>query len=80
MLPAATNTHALIEVEPKHMDATLLKLEEAGAHIERSETTVFRHGELRWAVDITQEYPGFATDMQAKPALNSVAEGSGFGD
>ena len=71
----------LIEVEPKHMDATLLKLEEAGAHIERSETTVSldMRGNRAKAVDITTvEYPGFATDMQAQfVALNSVAEGSG---
>ena len=69
-----------VEVEPKHMDATLLKLEEAGAQIERTETTITRYaGRRAKAVDITTlEYPGFATDMQAQfVALNSVAEGSG---
>ena len=78
---ATAGSCTLIEVEPKHMDATLLKLEEAGARIERSGTTVSldMRGKRAKAVDITTlEYPGFATDMQAQfVALNSVAEGSG---
>ncbi|MGB0225677.1 MAG: UDP-N-acetylglucosamine 1-carboxyvinyltransferase [Litorivicinaceae bacterium] len=71
----------LTECEPKHMDATLLKLEEAGAQIDRTESTITldMQGRRPTAVDITTvEYPGFATDMQAQfVALNSVAQGSG---
>ena len=78
---ATAGSCTLTEVEPKHMDATLLKLEEAGAQIERTETTISldMQGRRAKAVDITTlEYPGFATDMQAQfVALNSVAEGSG---
>ena len=78
---ATAGSCTLTEVEPKHMDATLLKLEEAGAQIERTETTfsLDMRGRRAKAVDITTlEYPGFATDMQAQfVALNSVAEGSG---
>ncbi len=71
----------LMDCKPKHMDATLLKLEEAGAQIERTDTTISldMKGRRPNAVDITTlEYPGFATDMQAQfVALNTVAEGSG---
>jgi UDP-N-acetylglucosamine 1-carboxyvinyltransferase len=71
----------LTDCEPKHMDATLLKLEEAGAQIERTESTISldMKGQRAKAVDITTvEYPGFATDMQAQfVALNAVADGSG---
>ena len=78
---ATAGSCTLTEVEPKHMDATLLKLEEAGARIERTDTTISldMRGRRAKAVDITTaEYPGFATDMQAQfVALNSAAEGSG---
>jgi len=78
---ATAGSCTLTEVEPKHMDATLLKLEEAGARIERSKTTISldMRGKRAKAVDITTaEYPGFATDMQAQfVALNSGAEGVG---
>ena len=78
---ATAGSCTLTEVEPKHMDATLLKLEEAGARIERTETTISldMRGRRAKAVDITTaEYPGFATDMQAQfVALNSAAKGSG---
>ena len=71
----------LTECQPTHMDATLLKLEEAGARIDRTESTITldMQGRRPTAVDITTvEYPGFATDMQAQfVALNSVAQGSG---
>ena len=63
------------------MDATLLKLVEAGAQIERTASTISldMKGRRPKAVDITTlEYPGFATDMQAQfVALNAIAEGSG---
>lgn len=71
----------LTDCEPEHMEATLVKLEEAGAEITRGDTTVSldMHGKRPKAVDITTlEYPGFATDMQAQfVALNAVAEGVG---
>ena len=71
----------LTDCEPEHMEATLVKLEEAGAKITRGDTTVSldMEGCRPKAVDITTlEYPGFATDMQAQfVALNAVAEGVG---
>lgn len=71
----------LTEVEPSHMDATLMKLEEAGASVscEPRRITLEMHGRRPRAVDIrTLEYPGFATDMQAQfVAMNAVAEGTG---
>lgn len=71
----------LTEVEPSHMDATLMKLEEAGASIacEPRRITLDMHGRRPRAVDIrTLEYPGFATDMQAQfVAMNAVADGTG---
>ena len=70
----------LTNCQPNHMDATLLKLEEAGASIQRDNTSIAldMNGCRSKSVDITTvEYPGFATDMQAQfVALNSVAEGS----
>jgi len=63
------------------MEATLMKLQEAGAKIERGSdyVTLDMHGARAKSVDITTlEYPGFATDMQAQfVALNAVAEGVG---
>jgi UDP-N-acetylglucosamine 1-carboxyvinyltransferase len=71
----------LTEVDPSQMDATLMKLEEAGATIQCGERqfTLDMHGRRPRAVDIrTLEYPGFATDMQAQfVAMNAVAEGTG---
>lgn len=71
----------LTEVDPSQMDATLMKLEEAGATIQCGERqiTLDMHGRRPRAVDIrTREYPGFATDMQAQfVAMNAVAEGTG---
>lgn len=71
----------LTEVDPSQMDATLMKLEEAGAQIqcETRQITLDMQGRRPRAVDIrTLEYPGFATDMQAQfVAMNAVAEGTG---
>lgn len=65
---------------PEHLDAVLLKLEEAGAAIERGKDWVEldMQGRRPRAVDIrTAPYPAFPTDMQAQfCALNAVAEGS----
>ena len=69
----------LTDCQPNHMDATLLKLEEAGASIQRDKTSIAldMNGCRSKSVDITTvEYPGFATDMQAQfVALNAVAKG-----
>ncbi|MEJ5207572.1 MAG: UDP-N-acetylglucosamine 1-carboxyvinyltransferase [Lysobacteraceae bacterium] len=63
------------------LDAVLVKLEEAGAHISTGPDTIEldMRGNRPRAVDIsTAPYPAFPTDMQAQfTALNAVAEGVG---
>ena len=63
------------------LDAVLLKLQEAGADINRGQDWIEldMHGQRPRAVDIhTAPYPAFPTDMQAQfTALNAVAEGVG---
>ncbi|MBS7456733.1 UDP-N-acetylglucosamine 1-carboxyvinyltransferase [Coralloluteibacterium stylophorae] len=63
------------------LDAVLLKLEEAGAHIDTGadSITVDMQGRRPKAVSLTTApYPAFPTDMQAQfMALNTVAEGVG---
>ncbi len=63
------------------LDAVLLKLEEAGAHISTGEDSIEldMRGNRPKSVDITTApYPAFPTDMQAQfTALNCVAEGVG---
>lgn len=61
------------------LDAVLVKLEEAGAHIDAGQDSITVDGRdtrLK-SVDITTApFPGFPTDMQAQfTALNSIAEG-----
>lgn len=79
---ATRGSCTLADCLPSHLDATLMKLEEAGADITRGDHVVSldMHGQRPRAVDITTlEYPGFATDMQAQfVALNAVAEGTGI--
>jgi len=64
---------------PEHLTALITKLRETGALIERAGETalrVRRSGPLRAADVITEEYPGFATDLQAQyMALATQAEG-----
>lgn len=64
------------------LDAVLVKLEEAGAHISTGEDSIEldMRGKRPKSVDITTApYPAFPTDMQAQfMALNSVAEGVGL--
>jgi len=69
------------DTRPDLLDAVLIKLREARAHIETGADWVLLDmagGRLR-AVDVyTAPYPAFPTDMQAQLcALNSVAEGLG---
>jgi UDP-N-acetylglucosamine 1-carboxyvinyltransferase len=71
----------LVDVEPAHLEAVLLKLQEAGAHIDIGEDwiEIDMQGRRPVAVDIrTTPYPGFPTDMQAQVcALNTIADGVG---
>jgi UDP-N-acetylglucosamine 1-carboxyvinyltransferase len=64
------------------LDAVLMKLEEAGAHINTTADTIEldMRGNRPKAVDlVTAPYPAFPTDMQAQfVALNTVAEGTGI--
>ena len=70
----------LTHADPKHLDAVLQKLAEAGAHVALGSDWIEldMHGRKPQAVDIkTAPYPAFPTDMQAQfCALNAVAEGT----
>jgi UDP-N-acetylglucosamine 1-carboxyvinyltransferase len=70
----------LTHTDPKHYDAVLQKLAEAGAKIAVGHDAVEldMRGRRPKAVDIkTAPYPAFPTDMQAQfCALNAVAEGT----
>ncbi len=65
----------------EHLDAVLVKLEEAGAHINVGSDWIEldMQGRRPKAVHVrTAPYPAFPTDMQAQfVALNAVAEGTG---
>jgi UDP-N-acetylglucosamine 1-carboxyvinyltransferase len=65
-----------------YMDAVLLKLQEAGAHISTSSDSISLDmgGRRPKAVDITTApYPAFPTDMQAQfAAMNCMADGVGI--
>jgi UDP-N-acetylglucosamine 1-carboxyvinyltransferase len=67
--------------QPAHLDAVLLKLQEAGARIERGSDwiDVDMQGRRPRSVDVrTAPYPAFPTDMQAQfAALDCVADGVG---
>ena len=68
--------------EPAHLTALLARLREAGAEIEDAgpgALRVRRVGSLRATDVTTEEYPGFATDLQAQyMALMTQAEGISF--
>jgi UDP-N-acetylglucosamine 1-carboxyvinyltransferase len=67
--------------KPEHLDAVLLKLEEAGATIGRGPDWIEldMRGRRPRAVDVrTAPYPAFPTDMQAQfAALDTIADGVG---
>ena len=67
---------------PEHVAALLFKMEQAGADIEQLEadTVRIRCARRPKAVDITtEEFPGFATDLQAQyMAWMAVAQGISF--
>jgi UDP-N-acetylglucosamine 1-carboxyvinyltransferase len=70
----------LTHCEPKHLTSVLAKMKECGAdvHCEGNGTIRVRGGKRLVAADVTtEEYPGFATDMQAQfMALATQAEGT----
>lgn len=83
-LVAAAITGGRIRIKrtrPGHLDAVLMKLEEAGADIQRGPDWIELDmgGRRPAAVDMrTAPYPAFPTDMQAQfCALNAVADGTG---
>ncbi len=67
---------------PEHLDALVLKLREAGAEIVKTgpeSLKVSASRKLRSVDMTTEEYPGFATDLQAQyMAAMSEAEGISF--
>src|SRR5690606_37827539 len=81
-LAAAFATGGEVQVdgmEPEHLDAALLKFEEAGARIERGERriTLIDKGRPRGTDVTTAPFPGFPTDMQAQSvAAMAVADGA----
>ena len=65
--------------EPNHMSALLAKLQECGVKIRTTEDSVRvqSEGTLAAADMVTEEHPGFPTDMQAQyMALTTQAEGT----
>jgi UDP-N-acetylglucosamine 1-carboxyvinyltransferase len=67
---------------PEHIAALILKMEQAGAEVDETEPDALRVRSLRRpkAVDVTtEEFPGFATDLQAQyMAWMSIAQGISF--
>jgi UDP-N-acetylglucosamine 1-carboxyvinyltransferase len=68
------------DTRPDMLDAVLIKLKEAGAHIEVGEDWILldMKGQRPKGVSVhTAPYPAFPTDMQAQfTALNAVADGA----
>ncbi len=65
--------------EPRHLTALLQKLEEAGVKVKTTSDSVrvMAQDSLRASDVATEEYPGFATDLQAQyMALATQAEGT----
>lgn len=71
----------LNQAAPEHLEAVIIKLQEAGAVIESGDgyIEIDMRGKRPLAVDIrTTPYPGFPTDMQAQfCAMNAMADGVG---
>ncbi|MDX5299649.1 MAG: UDP-N-acetylglucosamine 1-carboxyvinyltransferase, partial [Gammaproteobacteria bacterium] len=83
-LVAAAATRGRVVVRDTHaelLEAVLLKLEEAGAHIETGPDWISldMKGQRPRSVNVrTAPHPAFPTDMQAQfMAMNAVAEGTG---
>ena len=67
------------QCEPRHLEALLVVLQQAGAQLaaEGDTVQVKPSGRLRAVAVATAEYPGFATDLQAQyMALMTQAEGT----
>jgi UDP-N-acetylglucosamine 1-carboxyvinyltransferase len=65
--------------EPRHLEALLQKLEEVGVKTKRKSSSVRVMGDvpIKAADIVTEEYPGYPTDMQAQyMALATQAEGT----
>jgi UDP-N-acetylglucosamine 1-carboxyvinyltransferase len=84
-LTAAAITRGKVKLKntrPHLLESILLKLEEAGAHIETGPDWISldMKGNRPKAVNVsTAPYPAFPTDMQAQiMALNTIAEGTGI--
>jgi UDP-N-acetylglucosamine 1-carboxyvinyltransferase len=77
---ATQGSVTLNDVDPTLLDAVLLKLEEAGAHLQVSGETITldMHGRRPKAVSVTTApHPAFPTDMQAQfVAMNAIAKGT----
>ncbi|MGA2631231.1 MAG: UDP-N-acetylglucosamine 1-carboxyvinyltransferase [Terriglobia bacterium] len=78
---AVSGGHLMVErAEPRHLTALIAKLQETGIRVKVSNSHQIEvHAPARVkAADVsTQEYPGFATDMQAQyMALMTQAEGT----
>ncbi|TAM80075.1 MAG: UDP-N-acetylglucosamine 1-carboxyvinyltransferase [Acidobacteria bacterium] len=78
---AITHGHLLLDrVNPSHLTAVINKLSEAGAQIHEpcpGKIEITADHSIQAADMTTQEYPGFATDMQAQyMALMTQAQGS----
>ena len=71
----------LNQAAPDHLEAVIIKLQEAGAVIDSGDgyIEIDMRGKRPSAVDIrTTPYPGFPTDMQAQfCAMNAMADGVG---
>jgi UDP-N-acetylglucosamine 1-carboxyvinyltransferase len=78
---AARGRVLLKDTDPHMLEAVLLKLEEAGAHLSTGSDWIEldMKGNRPKAVSLkTAPYPAFPTDMQAQfTAMNAVAEGTG---
>jgi UDP-N-acetylglucosamine 1-carboxyvinyltransferase len=65
--------------QPEHLEALVVKMQQAGVEINTPDATTLhvRGGDRLRSVDVTtEEYPGFATDLQAQyMALMTQAEG-----
>jgi UDP-N-acetylglucosamine 1-carboxyvinyltransferase len=69
---------AVTDCNPEHVSALVSKLQQAGAEVTQTDATTLRvrAGRLRSVDMTTEEYPGFATDLQAQyMALMTQAEG-----
>ncbi len=69
----------LKNVEPKHLEAVILKLKEMGFEfdVKKDNITIKKPKHIKPIKIATKEYPGFPTDMQAQfMALTLIADGT----